>query len=268
MNEINSSEIHSILYDLSKKYILPKYKNLNHNEIMTKNNSDSVTSVDIKIEEELKKKLCDILPNSLFVGEEIFSKNPKILNNYNLSEYCWTVDPIDGTSNYINGIDKFAVMIALSFKDKILQSWIYKPLSDDLFFAIKDNGCFNNNERITIKNDKTIQNSVGSISFKYWDDKLFSKMQLIKKEFKKINSYKCIGFEYIDIAKSYREFTILSKLSPWDHMPGILIVREAGGYDSYFDKTIYNHFLDKKNLVVASSNYLGEEIISLIKEYV
>ena len=68
------------------------------------------------------------------------------------------------------------------------------------------------------------------------------------------------------MANSVRDFAVLSKLSPWDHLPGILIIREAGGFDSYFDEGIYNHCLQKQNLVVASNTNLGNQILSLIKE--
>ncbi len=133
MKEINDNEIKSILYDLSKKYVLPKYNNLKDSDIKRKQNNDLVTSVDLKIEEELNKFLCKFLPNSLFVGEETFVEKPEILNNYSLNEYCWTVDPIDGTKNFVKGAEKFAIMLALSYGKKILQSWIYKPLTEDIY---------------------------------------------------------------------------------------------------------------------------------------
>ena len=71
-------------------------------------------------------------------------------------------------------------------------------------------------------------------------------MKEIHQKFKHVKSYGCIGFEYVDIATTKRDFAILSKLSPWDHIPGILIVREAGGFDIHFDKTSYEHNIKKK----------------------
>ena len=91
-------------------------------------------------------------------------------------------------------------------------------------------------------------------------------MKNIKNNFGEVKSYGCIGFEYIDIVNNIRDFAVLSKLSSWDHMPGILLIREAGGFDSYFDKEKYNHSLKKKNLVVARDMNLGNEILKLIKE--
>ena len=147
MNEIDNNEIKSILFDLSKKFILPMYNNLREDDLMRKDNNDLVTSVDFRVEDELNKILCKLLPNSLFVGEEKFSKSPSIINNYNKKEYCWTVDPIDGTVNFAKGKEKFAVMIALSFGEQILQSWIYKPLTEEMCSAIQGEGTFLNEKK-------------------------------------------------------------------------------------------------------------------------
>ena len=266
MNEINNNEIKSILFDLSNKYILPMYRNLKDTDVMKKKNNDLVTSVDLQVEKKLNNILCKLLPNSLFVGEEEFSKTPNILNNYFEKKYCWTVDPIDGTTNFAKGKEKFAVMIALSFGDQILQSWIYKPLTEELCYAIKDGGAMLNEKQIKMINSLSIDKTKGSISSKYWDDNYLNIIKNIKNNFGEVKSYGCIGFEYIDIASNIRDFAVLSKLSPWDHLPGILIIREAGGFDSYFDKGIYNHSLQKKNLIVTRDANLGNKILELIKE--
>ena len=157
MNEIDSNEIKSILFDLSKKFILPMYNNLKEVDIMRKKNNDLVTSVDFRVEEELDIILQKLLPNSLFVGEEKFSKIPNILNNYNKKKYCWTVDPIDGTTNFAKGKDKFAIMIALSFGEQILQSWIYKPLTEEICSAIKGEGSFINEKKNNNKKNQIIK---------------------------------------------------------------------------------------------------------------
>ena len=266
MNEIDSNKIKSILFDLSKKFILPMYNNLKEVDIMRKENNDLVTSVDLRVEEELNIILQKLLPNSLFVGEEKFSKTPSILNNYNKKKYCWTVDPLDGTTNFANGKEKFAIMIALSFGEQILQSWIYKPLTEEICSAIKGEGSYINEKKIIINKTKSLKFSKGSISSKYWNNNYSKKLLEIRNYFGEVKSYGCIGFEYIDIANSIRDFAILSKLSPWDHIPGILIIREAKGFDTYFDYGIYNHCLQKQNLIVAGDSRLGNEILTLIKE--
>jgi len=266
MNEIKNEQIKSILYEVSNEFILPKFKNLKSEEIHFKNKRDLVTQVDLAVEERLNNILCSLLPNSLFVGEEKFSFNAKIFDCYKQNQYCWTVDPIDGTTNFVNGKEKFAIMVALTFADQIIQSWIYKPLTEEMFSALLGEGTFINDEKIIITSNRNISESSGSISSKYWSETLDLKMKEIRQKFKSVKSYGCIGLEYLDIAKNIRDFAILSKLSPWDHIPGILIVREAGGFDIHFDKTPYAHNIEKKNLVVTGSITLQNAIINLIKE--
>ena len=57
MIEIINNDINSIFYEINKKYIIPKFKNLKDNEIKFKNKKDIVTTVDISIEKYLEKKL-------------------------------------------------------------------------------------------------------------------------------------------------------------------------------------------------------------------
>ena len=266
MKEIDNNEIQSILFDLSKKFILPKYNNLDPEDIKIKNDNDIFTCVDVIVEEELSNILCKLLPGSLFVGEEKFSQFPKIINNYEQNEYCWTVDPLDGTKNFVKGKEKFAVMIALTFGNKILQSWIYKPLTNEMFYAIKNKGTFFDGKKIKTNRINSIKDSIGSISTKYWDDKNLLKMKSIKSNFLEIQSYGCIGLEYVDMVNNKRDFAILSKLSPWDHISGIFLLREAGGFDCYFDEGTYNYCFQKRNLIVANNAKLGEQILSIIKE--
>ena len=248
MNEINNEQIKSILFEVSKEFILPKFKNLKSEEIQFKNNRDLVTEVDLAVEEKLNNILCSLLPNSLFVGEEKFSLNSKIFDCYKQNQYCWTVDPIDGTTNFVNGKEKFAIMVALTFSDQIIQSWIYKPLTEEICSALLGEGNFINDEKIIITNNRNISEASGSISSKYWNETFDLKMKEIRPKFKHVKSYGCIGFEYLEIATNIRDFAILSNLSPWDHIPGILIVREAGGFDIHFDKTPYAHNIKKKKL--------------------
>ena len=266
MNDIKNEEINNIFYDLSKKFILPKFKNLKNEDVRFKNNRDIVTAVDIEVEENLNKILTSMLPNSLFIGEELYNKKPCILKFYNQNQYCWTADPIDGTNNFVKGRDNFAIMLALTFKEKILQSWIYKPLNSEFSYAINGGGTYINGKKFLINKNTSLFDSIGSISSKYWDGDFNERIINIKKNFKNINSYGSIGLEYIDIIKSIRDFAILSKLSPWDHLPGILMITEAGGSVAHFDNDNYNYITNKNNLIVANSTKLKGEIINLIKE--
>jgi len=266
MSDINNDDIKDTLYKISKEIILPKYKNLKDEDIKLKNNKDLVTSVDVAVEEKLNNVLSSFLPNSLFVGEELYFKDPSILDFYNINKFCWTVDPIDGTTNFVKGKDKFAIMIALTFKEKILQSWIYKPLTGDFYYSKLGEGAFINGKKMNNVSKANLPKTIGSISSKNWPDKYMKNIKNIRSKFKDVNSYGCIGLEYADIAVGCRDFAILSRLFPWDHIPGILLIRESGGSVIHFDKSQYNHTVDKHNLIVTNYNELKKEIMNLITE--
>ena len=262
---IDPNDIKEILLKVSKNIIIPAFGNLNKSQISYKNGIDIVTEIDISVELELKKNLIKLLKQSNFVGEETFSKDPSILDFYLSDKYCWTVDPIDGTNNFAKAKEDFAVMIALSKSKTILQSFIYKPISEEFIYA-NNKGTFFDNKKIILNNDIKINNAIGSISNKYWDDSKSKKIIGIKHSFKKISSYGSIGCEYFDIALGKRNFTLLSKLYPWDHIPGVFIVRQARGYDCHFDKLEYKFYENSNNLIVSNSKKLNYEIINLMEE--
>ncbi len=265
---INPNDLQEILYNISKSIILPNFGNLKKKQISYKGGKDIVTEIDISVENQLSHILPKLVKNSNFIGEETYSKNPSILNNYLSEEYCWTVDPIDGTSNFAKSDEKFAVMIALTKNKKIIQSFIYKPLSADLMYA-DNTGTFLNNKKITLNKKIKIENATGSVSTKYWsdwDNTEKEKLLSIKIKFKNVNSYGSIGCEYFDITKGIRDFTLLSRLYPWDHIPGVFIVRQAGGHDCHFDKKEYKFYKNSKNLIVSNSMDLNHDILNLIEE--
>ncbi|MDC0453270.1 hypothetical protein OAL95_00780, partial [Alphaproteobacteria bacterium] len=78
-------------------------------------------------------------------------------------------------------------------------------------------------------------------------------------------SYGSIGCEYFDIALGNRDFALLSRLYPWDHIPGVFIVRQSGGHDCHFDKKEYKFYKDSRNLIVSNSKSLNYDILNLIE---
>jgi len=265
---INPNDLREIIYNISKSIILPSFGNLKKKQISYKDGKGIVTEIDISVENQLSRILPKLIKNSNFIGEETYSKHPSILNNYLSKEYCWTVDPIDGTSNFAKSNEKFAVMVALTKNKKIIQSFIYKPLTEDLMYA-DNTGAYLNNKKIILNKKIKVENAIGSVSTKYWndwDDDKKKKLLSVKNKFKNVNSYGSIGCEYFDITRGLRDFTILSRLYPWDHIPGVFIVRQAGGHDCHFDKIEYKFYENSKNLIVSNSMNLNYDILNLIEE--
>ena len=71
---VDPNDLKEILYNISKKIIVPSFGNITSNQISYKNEKDIVTEIDIAVELELSMYLQKLVKNANFVGEEIYAK--------------------------------------------------------------------------------------------------------------------------------------------------------------------------------------------------
>ena len=84
----------------------------------------------------------------VYLSEEVVKINEKNKDNR------WIIDPIDGTSNFLNGIPQFAISIGYEENQEIKNGLIYDPIKNELFFAELGGGAFLNNSRIRVSKKK------------------------------------------------------------------------------------------------------------------
>jgi myo-inositol-1(or 4)-monophosphatase len=94
---------------------------------------DLVTFVDVESERRLASALTALLPGSAFYGEE---------GEKNRAELTWVVDPIDGTTNYVSGLDFFAISVALFEGERPILGLVYRPPTGEWFWALRGQGAF------------------------------------------------------------------------------------------------------------------------------
>ena len=80
-------------------------------------------------------------PNHAFHGEEA--------GRIGEADYCWVVDPLDGTNNFASGYPKFATAVAVLHKETPVAAAIYEPLTADLYLAERDAGATLNGEPLS-----------------------------------------------------------------------------------------------------------------------
>ena len=66
----------------------------------------------------------------------------------------WIIDPIDGTTNFLNGVPHFCISIALLVDNEIIAGVIYDPIKDEIFYAEKNGGSYLNNKSIRVSKKK------------------------------------------------------------------------------------------------------------------
>ncbi|MEN9359390.1 MAG: hypothetical protein RL095_925 [Verrucomicrobiota bacterium] len=98
--------------------------------------NDLVSEVDCHTEELLRAALLKALPGSSFWGEESGREAA--------AEFEWVVDPLDGTTNYLNGLDQFSISIALLFQGRPVLGVVHRPASGETFAARRGGGLLHN----------------------------------------------------------------------------------------------------------------------------
>ncbi len=102
-----------------------------------------VTSADKGAERILRSGIEDNFPGHGIVGEEYGATNKT-------AEYVWYLDPIDGTAEFVNGLPQYGTLLSLHYKREPILGLVDHPSLDLRLHAVKGNGSFINEERITI----------------------------------------------------------------------------------------------------------------------
>lgn len=111
------------------------------NNIKMKGTADFVTSIDLEINNYLKKALLDIDDNIAFFSEE---------ENGSLKDLCWILDPIDGTTNLIYGYNMSTISLALYANKEIQFGIVYNPFTKECFTAERHRGAYLNGMSIHV----------------------------------------------------------------------------------------------------------------------
>ena len=104
-----------------------------------------VTETDEKVQRFLVDKLKELLPEAEFLGEE---DGQDEFSAKMAKGYCFVIDPIDGTSNFIYEYRPSVVSIGLLKDGKPYMAVVYNPYDDMMFSAIAGEGAYMNGERI------------------------------------------------------------------------------------------------------------------------
>ncbi len=238
--------------------LLTIFKKGKANHVKFKSKHEIATSADFLSEKIILKKLKKLTPDWHIISEESG-------DNHKKSDYLWTVDPLDGTTNFYMGNPLWAVQIALIYKNEPVLAWIYAPTIDEYYFAEKNKGSFLNNKKI-----KVSQRPLSKALLTYCHGGSKNDLQ---KALKIYNHFKLNSFDIRQLGSAALEFGWVAKgstdcyISPsskiWDIAPGALLVKEARG-------KIYNfkgknwHLNDKT--VFASNGVIDGQILNFLKK--
>ena len=238
---VDLERVTGLIEETAALEILPRFRKLAAGDIREKEPGDLVTVADEAAEARLTPLLTALLPGSLVLGEEAAAADPILLNRLLGDQPVWVIDPVDGTGNFAAGRPAFAVMVALIRKAEILAGWIHDPIGGRTAVAAAGEGAWAGGARLKIANAPSDpRDMVGTLLAGYFGSReLARRVEANRPRVRTVRSLRCAGLEYLRLATGETQFSLFTKLMPWDHAPGVLIHREAGGHCRYLEGGAY-----------------------------
>lgn len=205
-------------------------------DICFKSRTNLVTNIDYWSEEVIKKELASQFPEHLVIGEEsadaTLSASKKTLEELTSQGYCWLVDPIDGTTNFINNIPFVGVSLALLIDGKRSVGVIYDVCRDEMFSAIKGEGARLNHQKIQIGAKELLIDSIMALGYPHTSIEEWGAYreayELLLKKSRAIRRFGSSTLEQCWVACGRLDAVFESYMRPWDVAAGSLILEEAG----------------------------------------
>ncbi len=205
---------------------------------------DLVTNFDYEIEKFVISKLNEKYPDYDIISEEFNAKQQ-------LTKKCFTIDPIDGTINFANGLPMWGIQIACVENFEPCACAIYLPALDELYWADKT-GAYLNGKKIQV-NNASILNCLYAVEGK---NRLPSLARLGKFTTND-RSLHCAAVDFAWTAKGNFGGVMFSHDNYWDYVPGQYLVKQAGGF-------VFN---EKGCHVAANTQEFGEILIKTSRFY-
>ncbi len=263
----NPDTVASLIRNVAEAEIIPRFQKLSDSDISEKAPGDLVTIADVESEKALTRELTDLLPGSVAIGEEGVAANVETLNALSDDHPVWIIDPVDGTHNFAHGTPCFAVIVSLVHKGQIFAGWIHDPVENTTIYAEQGAGTWENGDRLQLNKERPVDQMTGSL-------KRSTRHKIEAQQTnggtglpKIIKRYRCVGREYMDLARGKIDFAAYSGLlKPWDHVAGVLMYREAGGMDKMIETDEAYQVQSKigrGNLLLAPTQALWTELSAL-----
>ena len=186
-----------------------------------------LTETDLEIGQELIKRIQANFPDHNIIDEEagVMDKN---------SEFTWVVDPIDGTSNFANGVPTYGVMIGLLEKDQPIAAGLALPAFQEIYLAERGQGATCNDQKLQVTSEKRLASClVGYGIDAHPEDpkRTEEECQLISKIVLKIRNFRSTNsvFDVAMLVKGGFGGLLNQSSKIWDNVAQQLIIEEAGG---------------------------------------
>ena len=238
--------------------LLRYWEHLDKDDADLKARNDWVSRADRESEDAIVALIREQRPEDGFLGEETG-------RSAGSARRTWVIDPLDGTSNYLQHFPIWSVSIALRDGDETIAGLIYEPLRDLFFSAERGGGAFRNGERMHVSSHETVEGSFLATGFPFRAQEyveayvaIFTDVIRVSKGVRRAGSAALdLAYTAAGVFDGFFEM----HLAPWDVAAGALLVSEAGGLVSDFSGG--QRWLERGNILTATPR-VHEELLRII----
>ncbi|MFE9688633.1 inositol monophosphatase family protein [Micromonospora sp. NPDC005806] len=259
-------DVGALLREAAAEIVVPMFRRLDDADISEKAPGELVTVADRRAEAFISDRLRRLRPGSVVVGEEAVAENRGLLRHLRGAGDVWLVDPVDGTANFAAGRRPFALMVALLTDGEPAASWVYDPLDGTLATGRADAGTWLDGAPVrTTRALPELGALRGTAMTRFLPP---DTRRIVESGGARLGELlpgqHCAGREYLDMLTGAQQFVLFWRTLPWDHAPGTLLVRAAGGVARRFDGTDYHPADDGRGLLVAATEEIWDEVRSAL----
>lgn len=262
MRRLNDIEIATEAARRGAKVLLHYWETLGKEDADIKSRNDWVSAADRESEKAIMSCIRELSPGDSFLAEETGASAGK-------SNRTWIIDPLDGTSNYLQHFPVWCISIALRTQSEITAGLIYEPLRDIFFTAEQGSGAFRDGAKMRVSDQESIEGAFLATGFPFRAQEYVSiYCDIFENVIRVAKGVRRAGSAALDLAYTaagvFDGFFELH-LAAWDVAAGSLLVREAGGVITDFSGG--DRWLERGNIVGAPPA-VHRELLGLIARHV
>lgn len=202
----------------------------NREDIIVNKKQDGsfVSNTDLEISDFINKSLSDKYPDIKILCEENILSYDKRKNE----DYIWIIDPIDGTQDYIQGLDEWTINIALVKNDEVIAGVVSAPFYDSIYYALKNEGSFiiQNGSKKQIFCNKELPSKTILISNFHNDKEVSIFTDNLRKHYQVKETAMSSSLKMCKIADGFGDIHIkFNSIHEWDIAACHIILSESGG---------------------------------------
>ncbi len=196
--------------------------------------ANMVTAYDVAVQNFLIREISARIPNAFFFAEEKENHAADLER-----EYCFMIDPIDGTANFVHDYHKSAISVALFSHGEVVFAAVYDPYLDEMFSAVKGCGACLNGTPIHASERDLAHAFVAFGTTPYdkntWAEQSFRLGLAFYKQTSDVRRAGTAAIDLAYLAAGRNDLFFECNLFPWDMAAGSLLITEAGGRITDFE---------------------------------